>query len=69
MRLEVDLDLCGGYGVCQARSPEIFNVVDLDGYAQVELLIERPRGELVAQARAAALLCPNRAIKIIEDDE
>ena len=52
MRVVVDLDLCGGHGVCQGEAPEIFRVVDLPGsYAHVEVILERPpeetAGELV----------------------
>ena len=68
MRVVVDLDLCGGHGVCQLEAPEIFHVVDQPGgYAHVEVLIERPPEELRAQAKAAERFCPNRVIRIVED--
>jgi sterol 14-demethylase len=68
MRVVVDLDLCGGHGVCQGEAPEIFRVVDeAGGYAHVELLLERPPESMRAAAEAAARLCPNRVIRIIED--
>lgn len=68
MRVVVDLDLCGGHGVCQEKAPKVFRVVDeADGYAHVEVLHERPPKELEEQAQAAARLCPNRVITI-EDD-
>ena len=67
MRVVVDLDLCGGYGTCQAEAPEIFRVVDEGGYAHVEVILEHPPGSLREKARAAERHCPNRVIKIVED--
>jgi len=68
MRVVVDVDLCGGHGVCQGEAPEIFRVVDLPGgYAHVEVILERPPEELRPKAEAAARYCPNRVIKIVEE--
>jgi ferredoxin len=68
MRVVVDLDLCGGHGVCQGEAPEIFRVVDEpDGYAHVEVLLEQPPEELREQAESAARQCPNRVITIVDD--
>lgn len=68
MRVVVDLDLCGGHGVCQTEAPEIFRVVDLPGgFAHVEVILERPPEELRAQAKSAERHCPNRVITIVED--
>jgi ferredoxin len=68
MRVVVDLDLCGGHGVCQREAPEIFRVVDRPGdYAHVEVILERPPEELRAQAEGAERYCPNRVITIAED--
>jgi ferredoxin len=68
MRVVIDVDLCGGHGVCQGEAPEIFKVVDLPGgYAHVEVILERPPEELRPQAEAAARYCPNRVITIEEE--
>ena len=68
MRVVVDVDLCGGHGVCEREAPEIFRVVDeAEGYAHVEVLLERPPEELREQAKAAERQCPNRVIRIVED--
>ena len=68
MRIVVDLDLCGGHGVCEGAAPEIFRVSDeVDGYAHVEVLLERPPEALRAKAEAACRQCPNRVIRIVED--
>jgi ferredoxin len=68
MRVVIDVDLCGGHGVCQGEAPEIFKVVDLPGgYAHVEVILERPPEELRPKAEAAVRYCPNRVIQIVED--
>jgi ferredoxin len=68
MRVVVDLDLCGGHGVCEGAAPEIFRVVDpTDGYAHVEVILERPPEELREPAKAAERQCPNRVITIVEE--
>jgi len=68
LRVVVDLDLCGGHGVCETAAPDVFRVVDeIDGYAHVQVILERPPDELRAQAKAAESQCPNRVIRIVED--
>jgi sterol 14-demethylase len=68
MRVVVDLDLCGGHGVCQSEAPEIFRVVDQPGgYAHVEVILDQPAEELREKALAAERYCPNRVIRIVED--
>jgi ferredoxin len=68
MRVVIDLDLCGGHGVCEGAAPEIFRVVDeMDGFAHVEVLLERPPEALREKAKAAERQCPNRVIRILED--
>ena len=65
MRVVVDLDLCGGFGVCQSEAPEVFRVVDDGGYAHVAAALADPPPPLDAQARWAARHCPNRVIRIV----
>lgn len=68
MRVVVDLELCGGHGVCQVEAPEIFRVVDEPGgYAHVAVLVAEPPAELHEKARAAARFCPNRVITIVDE--
>jgi ferredoxin len=68
MRVIVDLDLCGGHGVCENVAPEVFRVVDdVDGYAHVEVILERPPEELREKAESAERQCPNRVIRIVEE--
>ncbi|MFN8603831.1 MAG: ferredoxin [Candidatus Binatia bacterium] len=65
MRVVVDLDLCGGFGVCQSEAPEVFRVVDDGGYAHVEVVLAEPPPPLHEKARSAARHCPNRVIRIV----
>jgi ferredoxin len=68
LRVVVDLDLCGGHGVCEGAAPEIFRVVDdPGGYAHVEVILERPPDGLREKAKAAERQCPNRVIRIVEE--
>jgi len=68
VRVVLDLDLCGGHGVCEGEAPEIFRIVDAgDGFAHAEVILERPPEELHDEARAAERQCPTRAIRIEED--
>jgi ferredoxin len=66
MRVVVDLDLCGGHGVCERTAPRIFRVVDeVDGYAHVQVIVEDPPESLREEALAAERQCPNRVIRIV----
>jgi len=68
VRIVVDLDLCGGHGVCEVAAPDLFRVSDeMDGYAHVEVLVEQPPESLREQALAAERQCPNRVIRVVED--
>jgi ferredoxin len=61
MRVEVDPDVCGGFGTCVSTAPQVFELGD-DGYAVV-LLPDVPE-ELEAAVQDAVGLCPTRAITI-----
>jgi ferredoxin len=61
MRVEVDADVCGGFGTCVTKAPQVFELSD-DGYAVV-LLPDVP-AELEAAVQEAEVLCPTRAITI-----
>jgi ferredoxin len=61
MRVEVDADVCGGFGTCVGKAPQVFELGD-DGYAVV-LLPDVPEG-LEAAVQDAVGLCPTRAITI-----
>jgi ferredoxin len=61
MKVEIDADICGGFGTCVGKAPTVFEVTD-DGYAVV-LLPDVPE-ELEAAVQEAVTLCPTRAITI-----
>jgi ferredoxin len=61
MKVEIDADVCGGFGTCVGKAPQVFELTD-DGYAIV-LLPDVPE-ELEAVVREAVDLCPTHAITI-----
>jgi ferredoxin len=61
VRVEVDADICGGFGTCTTKAPQVFELTDA-GYAIV-LLPDVPE-ELEAAVHEAVVLCPTRAITI-----
>jgi len=68
-RVEVDLLLCQGHGVCAEECPEVFAVEDRGtGYSKVRVLQDLPGVELQDQLRAAEQYCPNRTIRLVPLD-
>jgi sterol 14-demethylase len=64
LRIEIDLDLCQGHGVCVSEAPAVF---DLDrAELKVRLLSEAPGEPLHAGVRAAVQHCPTGALRIHE---
>lgn len=61
MKVEIDADVCGGFGTCVGKAPQVFELTG-DGYAVV-LLPVVPE-ELEAVVQEAVGLCPTRAITI-----
>ena len=69
MRVEIDIALCQGHGLCQEEAPEVFRVTEVAGdYDLVELIDAHPPAELREKVEAAARYCPNRVISIVESD-
>lgn len=68
-KVEVDLLLCQGHGVCTEECPEVFEVVDMDsGYPKVRVRHEHLRESLRSKVQDAVDYCPNRTIKLVEID-
>lgn len=68
-RVEVDLMLCQGHGVCTEECPEVFEVMDVDaGYPKVNIKNETPDDDIIARVQDAVLYCPNQALRLIEVD-
>lgn len=62
-RIKVDYDECEANAVCVGIAPEVFDVDDDDN---LNLLQERPTGELVERVRTAVDSCPKRALFLEE---
>ncbi len=63
MRVEVDLDLCQGHGMCEMEAPEVFEAQR----DHVEILDRQPDESLRPAVEAAVRYCPTQALRIIED--
>ena len=66
MKVEIDADVCGGFGTCVGKAPTVFELTD-DGYAIV--LVSDVPDELEAAVQEAVALCPTHAISITPSDE
>jgi ferredoxin len=64
MRVEVDLDICQGHGMCEMEAPEIFRAHS----DHVEILDKEPDESRRAEVEAAVMYCPTQALKIVEDE-
>lgn len=65
MKIEVDLDLCQGHGMCELEAPDIFRA-DSD---HVEILDPDPDETHRTEVEAAVTYCPTQALRIVEDDK
>ena len=65
MKVEVDLGLCQGHGVCESEAPTVFKVSKETG--QVEILDPAPGEELRDQVEAAVKYCPTVALKLSKE--
>lgn len=60
--IEVDADLCDGFGFCVMTAPGVFGMDDLRNVATI-LAIPAESAD-IDKARSAALACPARAITL-----
>lgn len=61
MEIDIDYEECLGYANCVIEAPEIFDVDD----ANKVVLLRKPNGnEELEAVRAAARMCPVRAISL-----
>ena len=67
MKVQVDESKCIGAGQCVMTVAEVFDQRNEDGV--VILLDPEPPEDLYGAVRAAAQLCPSRAITVIEEPE
>ena len=66
MKVSVQIELCVGHARCAALAPEIFGTDELEG--KVLLLQADPSPGQEADAVRGARGCPERAIRITDDD-
>ncbi len=64
MKVQVNSEICAGFGICLGIAPEVFELHD-DGYAIV--LVSKVNPEDEDAMRRAASQCPAQAI-ILSDD-
>jgi ferredoxin len=64
MKVEADLDLCIGAGMCALTAPGVFDQRATDG--RVVVLVEHPEGEDAEDARRAVAICPSGALSLTE---
>ena len=70
MRIEIDIALCQGHGVCAEEAPRVFRVVEeAGGYDHVELIVDAldaPDESLREGIEAAVRYCPNRVLRLVD---
>lgn len=64
LRIEVDMVLCQGHGVCESEAPAVFEV---GKDRQVVVLDETPGDDARAAVELAVKYCPTHALKLVEE--
>jgi ferredoxin len=64
MRIVADTELCVGAGQCVLTEPAVF---DQDDDGTVVILVDRPSGEELDNAREAVHVCPSQALSLVEE--
>jgi ferredoxin len=65
VRIQADQEKCASSGQCVKTAPDVFDQREYDGV--VSLRTDRPSPEQTENVRYAALICPSRAITVIEE--
>ena len=65
LRIQVDMDLCQGHGVCESEAPDVFEV---GKDHKVRVLDESPGDDQLDAVRLAVKYCPTHAISLVEAD-
>ena len=66
MKVQVNSQICAGFGVCLGLCPEVFALHD-DGYAIVQVTDVPPK--LEDAVRQAVSQCPSGAISLSDDSQ
>ena len=64
-RIDIDIDLCQGHGVCESEAPALFEVTR---ERKVVALMDSPPDDQRRAAEQAVKYCPTRALKIIDQE-
>lgn len=64
MRVQINSEICAGFGICTGIAPEVFELHP-DGYAVVLISEVAPEDE--DMMRRAESQCPARAISLFEE--
>jgi ferredoxin len=64
LRIVLDETKCTGLGVCEAKAPDLFELME-DG--TLKMLCERPPAEQRAAAEDAVASCPTEALRLVEE--
>lgn len=64
MKVQINSEICAGFGICLGIAPEVFELHD-DGYAIVLVSEVKPEDE--DAMRRAAGQCPSQAISLTDD--
>lgn len=64
MRIQIDRDLCIGFGNCVQTAPGVFELDD-----EEISVVKDPGGADMSAIRDAVRLCPTAAITIVDEDE
>jgi ferredoxin len=63
-RIEVDIDLCQGHGVCESEAPDLFEV---DRDRKVRVLDPQPSDDARRVAELAVKYCPTHALRLVDE--
>lgn len=65
MKIKVDFDLCESNAMCEALSPDVFELDDDDF---LQLNTDQVTDENEQRVRQAVAACPRAAISLVEDE-
>jgi ferredoxin len=64
LKIVIDRDKCTGLGMCEAESPDLFEVAD---NGSLVILADHPSDEQRAEAEAACESCPTEALSLVAE--
>lgn len=64
VKLVYDKRKCRAMGLCEAAAPELFEIHE---YGRLEIKVEHPTEDQLAEVRAAVAACPTESLSLEED--